>query len=47
LKELRIDFNVKNTVIVDFNDFYEIIRIIVIYWSPGQTRNLEELVMYH
>jgi hypothetical protein len=47
LKELRIDFNVENTVIVDVDDFCETIRIIIIYWSPGQTRNLEELVIYH
>jgi hypothetical protein len=34
---------VENTVIVDVNEFPETVRIISIYWSPNQTRNLEEL----
>jgi len=45
-KGSRIDFNAENTFIVDVNDFSETIRIIAIYWSAGQSRNLEELELY-
>ena len=46
LKGPRIYFSVENTVIIDVCGLSETLRVIAIYWSNGQVRNLEDLEPY-
>ncbi|CAF4907018.1 unnamed protein product [Rotaria socialis] len=43
LRATRIDTDIENTVIVDIHGLSEQIRIIGIYWSQGQMRNLKDV----